>query len=174
MKISTEDYVLGGVAAFLLLFVIGIFGGGSAGTKTPDQMAEKLVAALQTKEIAEVEKLLITPKDIIALINSSDADEDEKKNAIAEIESGEENPSKALEERWERIYGQMQEQGLDYATLKVEEVAFEEEVRSGIRGAEVEVHVSSKVNPGVIHFTVLQRGNWHLLPEISVTLGYPH
>ncbi len=164
-KITTEQYVLGAIAGFLLLFAIGTCGGGG-GVKDPQTLANKAVSAIAKKDRAAIDKLLITPSQQRDMVKNSTLPEEVKAKAMANLDKGEADVKMQLDLRWESLYSRMSLDGFDHAQMKVVAVDAKEKTQEGIVGAEVKVDVESAGKPGLILFTAIKVKNWVLAPRI--------
>lgn len=165
-KITTEQYVLGAIAGFLLLFAIGTCGGGGGGVKDPETLANKVVGAIAKKDRKAADRLLITPAQTREVVKGSEMPEEAKQAAYAEMDKEEQDPARELDIRWESLYTRMNLDGFDHAQMKVVKVEAEEQVRQGILGAAIIVEVESAGKPGLIMLTGIKHKAWHLLPRV--------
>lgn len=146
------------------LFLNGCGGGG--GAASPKEVAEKAVDALSKKDKAAVEKLLLTKAATKDLIKGSAMDEGDKQEAIEEIESGKSDPVAELNERWDDLYKDMQDAGFDYTKMTASNIEFEEEVKQGITGADINVQLTSGDKKGELRLTALKSGGWFMIPRL--------
>jgi hypothetical protein len=165
-KITTEQYVLGAIAGFLLLFAIGTCGGGGGGSKSPEALAGKVVSAIAKKDRQAIDRLVVTNAQIQTVVSSSAMPQEAKDEAIAQMKQNPIEPVKDLDLRWESIYSRMNLDGFDHKQMKLVKVEAKEEDRQGITGAEVKVDVESAGKPGMVLFTAIKVKAWHLLPRV--------
>jgi hypothetical protein len=165
-KITTEQYVLGAIAGFLLLFAIGTCGGSGGGAKDPEALAGKVVSAVAKKDRAAIDRLLISSDQLTDVVQKSTLPQEAKDESIAQMKKNMVDPAEEFNVRWESIYTRMNLDAFDHTQMKLVKVDAKEEERQGILGAEVIVEVESAGKPGLILFTGIKAKAWHLLPRV--------
>ncbi len=165
-KITTEQYVLGAIAGFILLFAIGTCGGGG-GVKDPQTLAHKLVNAISKKDRAAADKLILTEDKFRDLVKASSMPEEAKEEVYAGLDKGEADTKASMDLHWESLYSRMSLEGFDHKQMKIVQVDAQEEDRQGMVGADVKAEVESADKSAIIHFTAIKSKAWYLLPRID-------
>jgi hypothetical protein len=165
-KITTEQYVLGAIAGFLMLFAIGTCGGSGGGSKDPQALAKKVVEAIAKNDRKAADRLLLTTEQTKEVMESSDMPADVIAKGVASIELQAAEAKADFDVRWASLYTRMNLDGFDPAQMKIVAVDAVEEARQGITGAEIKVDVESAGKPGMILFTGIKHKAWHLIPRV--------
>jgi hypothetical protein len=165
-KITTEQYILGAIAGFLVLFAIGTCGGGG-GAKDPQTLAHKLVRAIAQKDRAAADKLMISEAKFRDLVKASTMPDEAKEEVYEGLDKGEVDTQAAMDLRWESLYSRMSLEGFDHTQMKVVDVDSKEEERQGMTGSDVKVEVESAGKSAHIQFAAIKSKLWYLLPRID-------
>jgi hypothetical protein len=155
------------VLAVAFAVAILLTGCGGGGVATPEEMADKLVAALGSKDKAAFDGLLIQKGNLKNLMSKAEMPEDIRKEQMEKLDEEFSKMGECATKEWESALADLKEAGLEGA-LKVDGVEKNEEERKGTKGAEVKVNVSAGDKKAVIEFTTVNDGKWFLLPDVDV------
>lgn len=151
-------------AFFAVTLLLSSCGGG--GVSSPEEMGDKIVSAINGKDKAAFEGLMITKKVMGNVLDKSemeDADRAKRKEMLEEEFS---EVSEEIGKIWTKLNDDLKAAGME-GELKVDKVNKKEETRRGVVGAEVELNLSSGDKKGSLEFVAIKDGNWYLLPDLD-------
>lgn len=166
LKFSTEEYVLGGVAAFILaILLMGSCGGG--GAKTPEDLGKKVFEAVKKNDQKAIEKLTVTVADLEYMLDNADLPEDAKAKGKEEIKDKEKQMKEDFARFWDFTISSIKSYGIDQAQLEMGTPTAELETRGKLEAAKITVPVSQGSIHGNLMVAGFKHGQWRLMPPVQ-------
>lgn len=177
MKLSTEDYVLGGIAAFLIAAVFMF--GGAGGGKTPEDLAAKVFKAVQSKDADAAQKMTVTNADLLFMISKSPLPTEAMLKAKAELKGNKERMEAEFAKAWEGLIQRFEETKIDPKQMVMGTPVVEIQDGGGmlskeLKGARVEVPFTAAQDAWRLRFAAFQHGRWRLVSPIMLSLDTLH
>lgn len=152
----------------LLLILVSTWGCGSGDRPgSPEEMADQLVKAINTKDKAGFENLLCTKEVMKMVLDKSQMDEALKGERLKNLDNEYEDFMKDARQSWEELMAAVKEAGMDQGDLVRKQLDKEQETRDNVMGAEVEMIVGSGGKTAKVAFVAVEQGGWYLLPQIG-------
>jgi|GEM_PF-2963289 hypothetical protein len=169
LKFSTEDYVLGAVAAFLLAVLwMGSFGSG--GAKSPEELGENVFKALKSNELGSLTGSLVRVADLKFMLESSDVPEEAKAKGLKQIQEKGEKIEKEWHQYSQSAMSEIQSLGIEPPRMEMGTIQVELKMNGKVEEADIVVPIMEGTRKGELRMFGIKHGQWRAMPPFRFSV----